>query len=398
MLKVHLSKQLGAVQRRFAGVGRISLLMWAVSWIGSAGAVYSGEMHWALAGWLLTGVLYAVAFYASRSSTTSVATGFVVGAGRLAPPSQELIERLETAAGTWTTHLGTAQTQMREATDQLLQGFMQILDQLDTIVAPTSGSDTNGADQHSAMLSHCEEMLTGLLKNLHGFVRSREEMMGTVNTLANATSGLLEMAEEVAKIARQTNLLSINAAIEAARAGPSGRGFAVVANEVRRLSKDSGDTGRSIGERVGVFSAQMRTALDKAAHQTAEDAKVIESSKLTIQAVVERVEQTVSVLNERAEELGVRGAVVKTQVEQLMVAFQFQDRVHQIVDQVNNSIHAAVASLGQTLPRGKVPPASEWQELLSAGYTTDEQRRAGGALTGSAPAASASSPTETTFF
>lgn len=314
------------------------------------------------------------------------------------PTSAALIERLQEAANIWTTHLGTAQSQMRDATEQLLHGFVGILDQLDTIILPSSDSHSQTADQRSAMLTQCEDMLKGLLDNFHGFIRSREEMMGTVTSLATASSGLVDMAEEVAKIARQTNLLSINAAIEAARAGPSGRGFAVVANEVRRLSNDSGDTGRRIGERVGLFSSQMQSVLRDAAQHTAEDAKVIQASELTIQTVVDRVDETVGALNLRAEELGVRGAAVKDQVEQLMVAFQFQDRVHQIVDQVNTSIHSAVARLAQSLEQGSAPQAAEWLELLSAGYTTDEQRRAGAPNSGGGAAPAAHSPTETTFF
>ena len=57
-----------------------------------------------------------------------------------------------------------------------------------------------------------------------------------------------------------------------------------------------------------------------------------------------------------------------------MVSFQFQDRVHQIVDQVNGSIHSAVDCLRETLLAGQPPEADAWKALLSQGYTTDEQR------------------------
>jgi methyl-accepting chemotaxis protein len=169
------------------------------------------------------------------------------------------------------------------------------------------------------------------------------------------------------------------------------------------LSAESGDTGRRISERVNDFSAHMQSALAQAAQHTAEDAKVIEASQATIHSVVGRVDEAVSALNQRAVELGERGAVVKIQVEQLMVAFQFQDRVHQIVDQVNASIHSAVACLSQALAQGRAPQAEEWLALLSAGYTTDEQRAVDGPGAGSGggrggtPAA-AQAATETTFF
>ena len=310
----------------------------------------------------------------------------------------ELSARLDEAGHIWTTHLATAQAQMREATEQLLAGFVQILEQLDAIIDPNPGdglaTGANGLVQRAEVLAACESRLQGLIQNFHGFVQSRDEVMQSVRLLASESASLGGMAEDVAKIARQTNLLSLNAAIEAARAGPSGRGFAVVATEVRRLSTESGDTGRRIGEHVKDFGQRMRTALNQAAVHTEHDAGVIRASEQTINQVVEQVDTAVSQLNERAAELSARGEAVRAQVEQLMIAFQFQDRVHQIMDQVNSSITSAVARLQQSLVDGAAPSAEEWAALLSAGYTTDEQRNASSAEA----SAAAPSSNDTTFF
>ncbi|MEY3252669.1 MAG: hypothetical protein RL227_1642 [Pseudomonadota bacterium] len=325
-------------------------------------------------------------------------TGRALRLSAHAQVTQELLERLDEAACTWTAHLGTAQSQMRDATEQLLAGFMQILDQLDTIIdRPGQGGAPTAVavDARAALLQQCENDLRGLLTNFQGFVQSRDQVLGSVSQLSGASQGLRDMAEDVAKLARQTNLLSLNAAIEAARAGPSGRGFAVVATEVRRLSAESGETGRRIGERVGDFGNHMQTALAEAAQSTDRDTAVIHASEATINRVVEQVDSAVSQLNERAAQLSAQGELVKAQVEQLMVAFQFQDRVHQIMDQVGDSIRKAVASLQQTLPSGQAPDADAWKALLSAGYTTDEQRAV---AAGQAPARSGQATSETTFF
>ena len=333
---------------------------------------------------------------------TRVRAGF--GTSRSESPAQttasQMADRLDEAARTWTTHLGTAQAQMREATDQLLQGFLQILEQLDAIIDPDRSSSrvpvsADALDQRAQILADCDARLRGLLENFHSFVQSRDEVMQSVRSLAGASASLGDMAEDVAKLARQTNLLSLNAAIEAARAGPSGRGFAVVATEVRRLSTESGDTGKRIGAQVSQFGQCMRAALNQAAEHTEHDAGVIRESEQTITQVVEQVDSAVAQLNARAQELSARGEAVRAQVEQLMVAFQFQDRVHQIMDQVNQSIASAVACLQLSLLEGRAPDAAAWTELLSAGYTTDEQRNALGGGTASAESASSN---ETTFF
>ncbi len=372
----------------------------ALAWAAAAAAGLAGWPWLAGAAWLALGGLWAVPRLAARlhgraADATAPAGDFRVQADTPARATQQLLQRLDEASRTWTTHLGTAQSQLREATDQLLAGFAAILEQLDTIVAaPAHAPSAADVDQRAAMLAHCEEQLRALLQNFQRFVQSREEVLGTVRELSAASGGLGQMAEDVAQLARQTNLLSINAAIEAARAGDSGRGFAVVAAEVRRLSAESGDTGRRIGERVAGFGEQMSRALSEAASHTEHDARLIRDSESTIQSVVGQVDDTVGALNRRAAELGERGALVKAQVEQLMVSFQFADRVQQIVDQVGQSIQAAMACVAQSLPEGRAPEPAEWQRLLAAGYTTDEQRAAGGKA---APAAAPSS-SDITFF
>ena len=316
------------------------------------------------------------------------------------PHACDLSVRLDEAAQTWNAHLHTAQQQMREATEQLLGGFAQILEQLDAIVSPAGASipgnsNVEGLDRRADMLGHCEARLQGLIENFHGFVKSRNNVLESVRSMAGASSGLRDMAEDVAKIARQTNLLSLNAAIEAARAGEGGRGFAVVAAEVRRLSTQSGDMGKRIGDQVNDFGGRMSAALSQAAASADQDAAVITASERTIVEVVGSVGSTVSQMNQRALELSARGEAVRAQVEQLMVAFQFQDRVHQIMDQVTQSITNAMARLQESLAAGTAPGADEWTALLRAGYTTDEQRAFDGhGNAGQAPQANV----ETIFF
>jgi methyl-accepting chemotaxis protein len=311
-----------------------------------------------------------------------------------------MLERLEAAVQLWTGHLGLAQTQMREATEQLLQGFMLILEQLDKIIEHDAAalSDPGAAgrlDERARMLQRCERQLRGLVENFHGFVQSREAMTATMRSLSGASTGLRGMAEDVAKIARQTNLLSFNAAIEAARAGDSGRGFAVVAAEVRRLSTESGETGRRIGSQVEGFETQMSDTLAQAARQSAQDTGVIQASEATVGQVIEQVDDAVSQLQQRAAELAARGHAVREQVQQLMVAFQFQDRVQQIMDQVNGSMAGALQCLRDALAQGRVPEPDAWNALLSAGYTTSEQRALAG---GDAPAGAPAASSDTTFF
>lgn len=374
-----------------SGSARRSLALPAALLVLSAAGSVAAWAGWA---WLAVpahGAAIALGGLAVRAALRPAAPGATDPADVLSP---QVLQRLDEAARTWTRHIATAQQQMREACDDLLQGFAQILGQLDAI-ADTAGTD-RGQDDQARLLAACKTELGALVGHFDTFIASRQRITGTVRELGAVSGELREMAADVDKIARQTNLVSLNATIEAARVGAAGRGFAVVAGEVRRLSTESGETGRRIGRQVQAFGESMAAALQQAEQLTAADAVVVRQGEATVNQVVGQVDQAVTRLQAQAADLGTRGGRVREEVQQLMVAFQFQDRVQQILDQVHHSIDGALQTLQQDLADGRVPNESQWQRVLTLGYTTAEQREA---VPGAqAPAQAAPAVTETTFF
>ncbi len=360
MIKTTFLPTIRALTARLSGPWR--------GWVGAAylaagGGLALGGMEAAWAMWGLT---------ATALLLTALGHGGASAAAPSGAQEQALAQRLDEAAATWATHVATAQAQLRDAVEQMLGSFGDILQQLDGLTGQAAG-DASGADR-LAVLADCDEQLRGLLRHFDAFVRSRDEALGTVRTLGEASGRLHTMAEDVSSLARQTNLLSLNAAIEAARAGPAGRGFAVVANEVRRLSAESGETGKRIGSQLGDFDTRMQQALLQATANAAKDARAIQASEQTVGSVVAQVNATVHELQQRSAEQCAQGEQVKAQVEQLLMAFQFQDRVHQILDQLRDSMAQATTTLQQAAAAGQAPDAAHWRQLLDAGYTTAEQR------------------------
>jgi methyl-accepting chemotaxis protein len=123
--------------------------------------------------------------------------------------------------------------------------------------AAEAASATQSANLESDKGKEVVENAVTSIKALHENIGSSSEM---VNQLQNDTNKVNVVLEVIRAIAEQTNLLALNAAIEAARAGEQGRGFAVVADEVRSLASRTQDSTQEINQILG----QLQNAAENA--------------------------------------------------------------------------------------------------------------------------------------
>ena len=162
-------------------------------------------------------------------------------------------------------------------------------------VADFSAQAEGTAQEASVEANRGREQVQKTLSNISNLANEIQNSSNVVDQLAKDSANISQVLGQIKGIAEQTNLLALNAAIEAARAGEHGRGFAVVADEVRSLSRRTHESTEEIEEMVDKIQQGVGNAVTamsnshKMAEETVTESKEVEEALETIHGKVSSI-------------------------------------------------------------------------------------------------------------
>jgi methyl-accepting chemotaxis protein len=188
----------------------------------------------------------------------------------------------------------TVASNQSESIDQVSVAFNEMV-ATSNEVATNCTQAANAADDSQEQVINGRNNITETVTQVQNLQEVLTDCNQAMETLSEESSNITSILDTIKGIAEQTNLLALNAAIEAARAGEQGRGFAVVADEVRTLAQK---TAESTGEIDQLLSALQKSTLDvssKISGSIDHSEKTVHATQQT-QTVFESIEQSVETI------------------------------------------------------------------------------------------------------
>jgi methyl-accepting chemotaxis protein len=250
---------------------------------------------------------------------------------------RQLAENFQSKVGGLVSSMATAATELQSTAENMKSIAEQSSQSTQSVARTSSEASANVNSVAAAMeemtASNVEitSQINNTMEQSNHAAQSADDANVTIANLSELMSNIGEVVGAIRGIAEQTNLLALNATIEAARAGEAGKGFAVVADEVKKLANETGAKTDDVEQRISEIS----TAVDSSVHVMGQ---VIDN--------VSEINNAITIVSAATEEQNATGKEINRSVSEASGGVQnVSTIISDLQDGVNNSQNAADAVL-----------------------------------------------------
>ncbi len=230
---------------------------------------------------------------ARKQAENAKRDGMLAAAGRLEAIVGSLLDSVDSLSGQVRTAASGAETQRARATETATA--MEEMNATVLDVARHAGNASEQSEKTKEKALAGSQVVTSVVDSIAEVNRTATTLQDNMQTLEASARDIGRIMSVITDIADQTNLLALNAAIEAARAGEAGRGFAVVADEVRKLAEKTMLATKEVGDVVGAIQRSTGENLDgvsRAGEAALQSSELAEKAGIALREIVELAESS----------------------------------------------------------------------------------------------------------
>ncbi len=281
------------------------------------------------------------------------------------------------AHGHLTEQVSLIRAESQQINDLIQNAIMQLTDSFQGLSSQSSQQATlilglleqEAEDSLSHFAVETEKLLNYFVEQVLNTSKESMYLMQRLDDMSEKVDGVFSLLGDMKDIASQTNLLALNAAIEAARAGEAGRGFAVVADEVRKLSRKSDD----FSEEISQLTTDMKKALAAAAEVVNKVVSADMNVALDGKKQVAEMSVTMAKMDKHSKDIleqsGETSQRISMMVNQAVTSLQFEDMCTQLSAHISHRIDAVadLSGLVDKLHAARMNPEllNDYRDLLT---------------------------------